>query len=219
MTSNSLLFSLIPIAAGVAFLISLTIFLKRPSERYLKYFSGFLLFNFLLESVLNYMAWKGHNTLFLNNLETMLVICFDLFLIRDIIHRPAAKKVFLFVLVAYPLFSLVNIFFIQVATFHTMSYCLGCLLIVCACIYYFWELFQQKSSVDLIHQPAFWVCSGLLFFYSCTFPLYGLTKLMESLPKVILVNLFNIFILLNIFLYLSFTIAFLCRLKTRKSMS
>ncbi|WP_431213185.1 hypothetical protein ACQ86N_47525 [Puia sp. P3] len=105
------------------------------------------------------------------------------------------------------------------ATFHTMSYCLGCLLIVCACIYYFWELFQQKSSVDLIHQPAFWVCSGLLFFYSCTFPLYGLTKLMESLPKVILVNLFNIFILLNIFLYLSFTIAFLCRLKTRKSMS
>jgi len=219
LVSNSLLFSFTPIAAGLAFLASLTIYLQPPNERYLRYFSVFLLFNCLLESYLNFQAWHAQNTVFLNNIETMLVICFDLFLLRGIIYRRVAKRVFSYVLIAYPAFSLINIFFIQVGVFHTMSYCLGCLLIVAACIYYFWELFQLKHSVDLIHQPAFWICSGLLFFYSCTFPLYGLAKLMLSLPRIILENLFAIFVVLNIFLYLSFTIAFLCRLRTRRSMS
>jgi hypothetical protein len=100
-----------------------------------------------------------------------------------------------------------------------MTYSLGCLLIVAFCIYYFWELFQQSHSITLSREPAFWICSGLLFYYACTFPIYGLTNLLERLPKVIIKNLLLIFDLLNIFLYLSFTIAFLCRVKPRKSMS
>ncbi|MBS1601713.1 MAG: hypothetical protein JST42_03520 [Bacteroidetes bacterium] len=217
--SNALFFYFIPIAAGIAFLASLTIYFQRPVERYLKYFSIFLLFNSLLEAYLNIQAWNSLNTVFINNIETLLVISFELFLLRDIIRRPGAKKVLTYILLGYPVFGLINILFIQVGVFHTFSYCLGCLLIVSACIYYFWELFQLKHSVDLVHQPAFWICSGLLFFYSCTFPLYGLAKLMLALPRIILENLFIIFVFLNIFLYLSFTIAFLCRLRTRRSMS
>ncbi len=178
--SNNYLFYLIPIAAGIAFLVSLNVFFRPVTERYLKYFSIFLLVNCLMETVLNLQAMYGHNTVFLNNIETMLVIAFDLFLLRQVIHRRNVKKAFLFVVVTYPIFSLINIFFIQVGVFHTMSYCLGCLLIVAACIYYFWELFQLKHSVDLVRQPTFWICSGLLFFYSCTFPLYGMAKLMLS---------------------------------------
>lgn len=217
--SNNYLFYLTPIAAGIAFLISLIIFLRQPAEKSLRYFSIFLLVNCLMETFLNMWAMHGRNTLFTNNIWTVLVVSFDIWLLREIVYRRNAKKIFLFTLIAYPLCALVNIFFIQTGGFHTMTYCLGCLLIVVACVYYFWELFQLKHSVDLLRLPYFWICSGLLFFYSCTFPLYGLTQMMESLPKVILENLFAIFVFLNIFLYLSFTIAFLCRLKTRKSMS
>jgi hypothetical protein len=217
--SDALFFYFIPIAAAIAFLASLTIYFHPPKERYLKYFSLFLLVNCLAESILNYLAWTSHNTLFLNNLETVLVISFDLFLVREIIMGRQARRVFLFVMLLYPICALVDIFFIQTTTFHTMSYALGCLLIVSACIYYLWELFQQKNPVSLVRQPAFWICSGLLFFYACTFPLYVLTKFVEGLPKVIIANLFTIFVILNIFLYLSFTIAFLCRLRTRRSMS
>jgi hypothetical protein len=215
--SNFYLFAIVPFAAAVPFLASLTIFLRPAKERYLKYFSIFLFVNFLLEASTSYTAWNNIHNTFLNNLDSVLVLCFDLFLIREIVASPKAKRLFLYFILAYPLLSLVNIFLVQTSgVFHTMTYSFGCLLVVSACIYYFWELFQQRNSVDLVSQPAFWICSGLLFYYACSFPLFGLTKFLQALPKVILQNLFSILILLTVFLYLSFTIAYLCRLKTKK---
>ncbi len=107
------------------------------------------------------------------------------------------------------------------AGFHTMTYCLGCLLIVIFCIYYFWELFQAPNSINLTRQPAFWICSGLLFYYACTFPIYGMLNFIDPAhPDMSLANkLVTMSTFIYIFLFLSFTIAFLCRLKTRKSMS
>jgi hypothetical protein len=130
-----------------------------------------------------------------------------------------AKKVFLYFFLIYLLLSLANFFLVQkTSVFNTMTYSLGSLLIVSACIYYFWELFQSRSFVNLVRQPSFWICSGLLFYYVCNFPLTSLLNFIHALPNVILQNLFIIFLFLNIFLYLSFTIAYLCRLKIRKSM-
>ncbi|MBS1661281.1 MAG: hypothetical protein JST68_09550 [Bacteroidetes bacterium] len=197
----------------------MTIFFRPAKEPYLKYLSIFLLINFLMEAGLGFLALSAINNVFLNNIETLLVVSFDLFLVREIVVRKSAKTVFIYVLTCYPLFALIDIFFIQPGLFHTISYGLGCLLVVAACMYYFWELFQQRSSPDLVRQPAFWICSGLLFFYTCTFPIYGFTKLMQALPTAIIENLVAIFVLLNILLYLSFTIAYLCRLKTWTSMS
>lgn len=213
------LFYITPFAAGVAFLVSLTVFFRPARERFLKYFSFFLLANWLMEIGVGLLALAHINTVLIGNIETMLVISFDLFIIREIIVRESAKKVLFYIVVFYPILALVNIFFVQPGSFHTNSYGLGCLLIVGGCIYYFLELFQQSNFVVLGRQPAFWICSGLLFYYCCTFPIYGLTKLMEALPVVIIGNLVFILDLLNIFLYLSFTIAFLCRLKTSKFMS
>ncbi len=97
-----------------------------------------------------------------------------------------------------------------------MTYSLGCLLIVAFCIFYVWELFQLKHSVNLLRQPAFWICSGLLFFYACTFPILALVNFIKIEPAFLRTTGF-ILDFVNILLYLSFTIAFLCRLRTRKS--
>jgi hypothetical protein len=216
---NYYLFFIIPVVAVIPFLASLTIFFRPAAERYLKYFSAFLFVNCLLDTATSYSAWHHSNNTFLNNVDIVLVISFLLFLIREILASPKAKKVFLFFSLAYFLLSLINVFLVPASgAFHTMPYSLGCLLIVAGSIYYFWELFQQKYSVNLIRQPAFWICSGLLFYYSCTFPILGMTNLLQAFPKVILQNLLYILIFLNTFLYLSYTIAYLCRLKTRKSM-
>ena len=215
---SNYLFYIIPIASLITFLASLTIFLRPGANQYLKFFCLFLFFNLLLDTATSYYAWLGINNLFLNNLDTLLVISFELFLVRQIVASPKAKKIFLYILLTYPVLSVINIFLVQTSdVFHTMTYSLGSLLIVAACIYYFWELFQQKYSVNLTRQPGFWICSGLLFYYSCTFPLLGLSNLLQAYPKVILQNLLYILILLNIFLYLSFSIAFLCRLQTKST--
>lgn len=213
------LFYILPIASAIPFLASLTIFLQPTSERYLRHFSLFLFVNCLIDTATDISAMHQINNLFLVNLQSMVVLSFQIYLVRAIVNGRKAKKVFLYFLLVYLLLSLANFFLVQkTIVFNTMTYSLGCLLIVSACIYYFWELFQSRYSVSLLRQPPFWICSGLLFYYTCSFPLQSLQNFIHALPNVILQNLLIIFILLNCFLYLSFTIAYLCRLKTRKSM-
>ncbi len=209
-----------PIFAAIAFLASLTIFRGRKNPRYLKTFSFFLLINLITDTISAIQDAKVINNLLFVNLVTVFDVSFYCYFIREIVRSKTAKRILLYCLIIYPAIFLINTLLIQGSVvFHSMTYALGCLLIVLSCIYYFWELFQQPDSVNLSRQPAFWISSGLLFYYACTFPFYGTTNLVRALPKVILRNLLLIFVLLNILQYLSFTIAFLCRLRTRKSMS
>ncbi|HTI93090.1 MAG TPA: hypothetical protein VL727_20970 [Puia sp.] len=217
---SNYLFYISPIAAFITFLASLTIFL-RPSqhEPWLKVFSVFLFINFLLDSTLDFLAMHALNNVFFGNLVDMFGFSFYLYLVRRIVQGRKAKQVFKYFQLFYILAAVINLFLVQkTVAFNTMTYCLGCLLIVSSSIYYFWELFQLRTSVNLLRQPSFWICSGLLFFYACSFPMQGLLNFINTMPKLIIQNLLIIYILLNSFLYLSFTIAFLCRLKTRKSM-
>ena len=209
-----------PIFAGIAFLASLTIFRGQRSPRYLKTFSLFLLVNLITETISAIMDSYAINNLVFVNLVTVFDFAFYCYFIREIVRSKLVKKILLYCLIIYPAIFLVNTLLIQGSVvFHSMTYALGCLLIVLSCVYYFWELFQQTDSVNLSRQPAFWISSGLLFYYACTFPFYGTTNLVTALPKVILKNLLLIFELLSTLQYLSFTIAFLCRLRNRKSMS
>jgi len=214
---SNYLFYISPIAAFITFLASLT--RPAPDEPWLKVFSAFLFINFLLDSTLDFMAMHNFNNVLFGNLVDMFVFSFYLYLVRRIVQGRKAKYVFRYFQIFYICASVINLFLVQkTVAFNTMTYCFGCLLIVSSCIYYFWELFQLRSSVNLLRQPSFWICSGLLFFYACSFPMQGLLNFINAMPKLIIQNLLIIFILLNSFLYLSFTIAFLCRLKTRKSM-
>jgi hypothetical protein len=213
---SNYLFYFIPIGAAIPFLASLTIFFQAPRERYLKYFSLFLLVNFLLDVATSYSAWTGINNLWLSNLDSLVVNSFYLFLLREIVKSKRAKKVLFFFVLAYPIASGINIFLLKTyPILYPMTNASGSVIIVITSIYYFWETFQQKNSVNLVREPAFWICSGLLFFFTCTFPLNGLLNFVSDLPQVIVQNLFQIYILLTIFLYLSFTIAYLCRLKVK----
>ena len=130
------------------------------------------------------------------------------------------KKIIRITLLLYMVIAVNNIIFIQkMKSFHTVTYALGCLLIVIFCIYYFFELFKLSQSVKLKNNPAFWICSGLLFFYCCGFPLFGMFNFLAGISKLIINNFHSIIIILNCFLYTLFTIAFLCRIKTRKYIS
>jgi hypothetical protein len=215
---QSLLFYLTPIFAGIVFLVSLSLYLRRPVELYLRLFSFYLLFDCLTEFITNYLALRRHNTVLLSSLTSLLQFCFYIYILREVIRGRKAKRVFLYCLVIFPLIFAGNIFLVQKSqVFQTITYSLGCLLVASACIYYFWELFQSKIYVNLAREPVFWICSGLLFFYVCTFPVIALVNFIK-MDYSILGTLEIILDILNILLYLSFTIAFLCRLRTRKSL-
>lgn len=192
---------------------------KLNNNLYLRIFPFFLIIALIVELLGLFLLRikKQQNTLLLYNIFTSVEFTFYLWVIREIIRNNKVKKIMLFVLLFYPASALINIFFFQGKHgFHSFTYALGCLLIVTSSIYYFYELFLIPYSVNLLRQPSFWICTALLFFYAFTYPIYGLSNLMMSLPKIILINLERIVYLLNVLLYSMFSIAFLCRIKIRK---
>lgn len=202
----------------VSFLASLTVyFTSRNNYLYLKLFPPFLLATIIVESFGNYLGSIEKSNTDIYNFFTVFEFCFYLWVISLITSNKQVKKIARLTVIFYVLVAVVNIIFIQkMKAFHTVTYAFGCLLIVTFSIYYFFELFKLPKSVKLKNNPAFWICSGLLFFYCCGFPLFGLANFLSGISPLIIKNFHSIIIILNIFLYSLFTIAFLCRIKTRK---
>lgn len=197
-----------------------SLYRKRPREIYLKLFPLFLVLTVLVELGAAWMLKidKKHGpTNLLYNPFTILEFVFYFFSIREIIKKRAAKNILLGLMVGFPLVAIINLIFFQgIYKFHSFTYSIGCLLIVGCCIYYFYELFLMPHSVNLLRQPAFWICTALLFFYAFTYPIYGLSNLMSGFSDHVLGIIKKIIQSLNILLYSFFSIAFLCRFRIQK---
>ena len=201
----------------LSFIISLLVY-KGTSDKflYLKIFPPFLLLTIATESFCQYLASVGKNNITIYNFFSVLEFCVYIWLISLIITSKKVKFIAMIVLVLYFVLAVLNILFVQgPKVFHTISYSIGCLLVVAFCIYYFLELFRQPKSDGLVNNPAFWICTGLLFFYCCSFPLYGLMNIWANISPLLIRNFQKIANILNIFLYTLFIIAFLCN-RTRK---
>lgn len=201
----------------ISFLVSLSAyFTPNTFNSYLKLFPPFLLLTLMAELLGSYWGSIGKNNVILYDFFSTFEFCFYLWIIGLIVNNTRVKKIIRITILLYIIAATTNILFIQkMKTFHTITYSLGCLLIVFFCIYYFLELFRIPQSVKLKNNPAFWICSGLLFFYCCGFPLYGLINFWSDISKLVVKNFSQIVTILNIFLYSLFTIAFLC-IRTRK---
>ncbi|HEV3250636.1 MAG TPA: hypothetical protein VGZ71_06770 [Puia sp.] len=145
---------------------------------------------------------------------------FYFWVLQHIIRNSVAKKIIFHLVWVFPLFSFMNVFFIQgLNTFNTITYSLGSLIIVILTIFYFFELFQLPGSIPVLREPAFWICCGLLIYYSCSFPMFALVTRLSKNTPLLVINLEVILDTINILLYSTFTIAFLCSLRMRKSTS
>jgi hypothetical protein len=210
----------IPLVIFIALAASLNAYFRRKDDVYLRLFPFFLLLTLLVESASLSGVVRGDASHAMYNFFSVLEFTFYLFVLGEIIRNTRIKRLVRYTIWLYDVLALGNIIFIQkIYGFPALTYALGCLLIVIVCIYYFFELFQLPHSLALTQQPAFWICSGLLFFYCCSFPIFASMNLTKGLPPFIFRNFGLIINILNVLLYSSFTIAFVCRLRTRKSMS
>ncbi len=201
---------------ALSFIASLLVYNKKKKPLYLSFFPPYLFLTLSAEVWGIYLWSTGKSNLLLYNLFSTFEFCFYFWVISEMIVNKKMKTVVLLTIPLYIVSVAINLSWGQtLSTFHTITYSLGCLLIVIFCIYYFLELFKLPKSVKLQKDPAFWICSGLLFFYCCGFPLYGLINYWSEISILVVLNFDKIFTLLNIFLYILFTIAFLC-IRTKK---
>ncbi|MDO6433778.1 hypothetical protein Q4E93_24445 [Flavitalea sp. BT771] len=205
---------------AVSFIASLSVYFYERISVYLRLFPLFLLITLIVELIGLHYSNQGKPPIPLYNFFGVFEFLFYMYVLREIIQSKTVKKIILHTAWLYVLMVAVNFIFIQpITSFGSINYALSCLLITIICIYYFFELFQSSHSVNLVRQPAFWICAGLLFFYCCTFPVFGMLNFLKKAPDIIRKNFQFIILLLNVFLYSSFTIAFLCRIRARNSTS
>ena len=151
------------------------------------------------------------------NIYTIIEFSFYLFILKEIISSKVNKKRILYIIAGFVLIALINILFGQKWNdWNSITYAVGSLVTVTIIIYYFFELFRRPKATDLKKDPAFWICTGVLFFFCCSFPLFGLSNLLVNAPRVIIRNLEAIIIILNCLLYSLFTIAFFCNINFKK---
>lgn len=199
----------------LSLLASLFVYQKK-TDFYLKLFPPFLLLTFFIEILGNYLSSINSNNIIVYNFFSTFMFCFFFFVVSLIVKRKIAKRIIRLVMVVYAIAAVANIVFFQgMKAFHTTTYAVGCLLIVPCCVYYFLELFRFPQSGPLLLNPAFWICTGILFFYCCGFPLFGMVSLWNNVSKL-WIESYTLFVtMVNILLYTLFTIAFIC-VRTRK---
>jgi hypothetical protein len=122
-------------------------------------------------------------------------------------------------LIVYPAFTLVNLLLIQGmhTVFNTYTFLSGCIIVVTASVCYFYERIKYPGPHSLLKDPTFWVSTGLLFFYTCSPPLTGVLNAISLMPFYNYKTLYFINLMINIILYLLFSISFICNLIFRRS--
>ena len=201
----------------LSFIVSLVVY-SSPRHPYLKIFPPFLFATLAAEFAGSYLMYIHEPNAFIYNFFSVIEFVFYMLLISLIIKNGKVKKIIRLCSLLYVIVSIGNILFFQgIKNFHTVTYSMGCLVIVIICIYYFFEIFSSPGAVKLTADPAFWICSGLLFFYCCVFPLYAFLNFWAGF-KWMRKSFTDIVNILNIFLYSLFVISFLCS-RTRKYIS
>ena len=201
----------------LSILAGIPVYFRRNSPLHLKIFPIFLLITLIVELVAGYMVSHNKHTTTLYNIYTIMLFGFYVWFLTHIIESKRAKNIYKIVLWIYLVFALFNIIFFQKSgTYNSITYAIGCLTIVALSVYYFYELFERKQFLDLKREPSFWVATGLLFFFACSFPLVTTVNFIQNIPDIIINSLQSIILLINIMLYSLFTIAFLCRIKIPK---
>ena len=183
---------------------------------YLKAFPVYFLIAVFVQTYGEYLGMNGKTNIPLYNIYSTLEFSFYFFILRGVTQNARTKKILLFLTIFFPILSFLNIYRYQGTTaFHTLSYGIGCGLITVFCIVYFVELFQMPKAIDLMKSPPFWICTATLFSYICTFPFWGMVNMMTvSMSSYMIAN--TVVNVINIFSYILFLIAFLCRIRIRK---
>ena len=207
------------VMAIICLLASITIYFQPKSELYLKLFPVFLMITNAVSAIGVYMGDHNINNTVLYNVFSIVEVMFYFFIFYEMIRNKKLKRIIIYMSCVYFLVAIYDMIVSQKAhVFHSLSYSVGSLFLVILCVFYFYELFQLPQTNSLLRQPSFWICTSILFSTCCTFPLFGFAMFFHTPPKFIINNIQIILLIVNIFTYSLYTIAFLCRIKTSKSM-
>jgi hypothetical protein len=211
----------------VIFLISLAVYAQKPLPLYLRLFPVYFFLLLITDLALEYTQARGmHNNIILNT-TGIAEFSFYFFVVRNVIENKKVKKYISYTTLIFLVFATVNLCFIQHNDlFNPINFVIGTFITVIFCIYYYFELFRKTEAESLARLTSFWIVSGILFNVVLVFPIFALLSFMDTLSKVnrktsliVFDNIDAIFNIISILTYILYSIGFICRIRTSKSIS
>ncbi|HEY2348444.1 MAG TPA: hypothetical protein VGH64_05490 [Puia sp.] len=207
------------------FLISLSVFAQKPVPLYLRLFPAYFFLLFVEDMAIEYTSARGIHNNIIPNTAGIVEFSFYFFVIKSVIVNTKVKKRILYTMIAFAVFALINVFFIQHNDlFNPINFTIGTVITVVLCIYYFFELFQKTEAQSLTRLSSFWIVSGILFNVVLIFPIFALISFMDSLSKanlktsmIVFDHIEAIFNIISVLTYILYSIGFICRIRTSKS--
>lgn len=202
----------------LCFLIALLSKFQKHPPHYLNSFIIYIFLTITIEMIGWWYSLHKWNNLIFYNFYTILNITYLLYLVRSFLKNSKVVNMLGAFIIIYPIIALINVFMIQGPhTFNTYAFLTGCTLVVIATICYFYERIKYPGPHSLLKDPTFWISTGLLFYYTCSLPLNGILNFISNMPFYVYTTIYFINVVINIILYLLFSISFLCNLISRKS--
>lgn len=170
-----------------------------------------------VELYANKLASDGQKNSYLYNLFTLVEINIYLFVVRNLLSGKTFRKIVLYFVGIFNPIALIRLFFFGgFETFDALTYAVGCFVLCCSCIFYFYELFEYKYAIFILQEPSFWLVTALMFYYTLGIPIFGVWTTFIDPPKFIIANYILIIDSLNFVVYLLINLALLCQIRYNK---
>jgi hypothetical protein len=202
-------------AAGV---VSGVVRYRRIYPVVLRLFVPFLALSLIMEIIGKIQVRMHVYNHWVFNFFTCFEFLFYSYIYSRLLESPKWARIIRYCMIIYPALFLANIFFVEgFHHFHTITYRVGSVMIVFWCYLYFRQLMRSEAFVPVFRIPAFWISTGLLFFYAGFF-FYMSAGYILMYTRLVIDKIiwYAISDTLNGILYGCFLIALLCQGSQKK---
>lgn len=172
----------------------------------------------------NFVLIKKHNfhkpNAWIFNVNMIFTDTFLLSILTTAKHLNKTKKIICISIAAFLLSALINLFFFEgFWEYNKFTETAGDIMQVIVCCYVFYCFIIEETYRDLLANEYFWLATGILFSSMGSAFLYNFPTVLGKFQQYTKISLFTtINTVLNILLYVSMIIAFICRNRNTKSL-
>lgn len=166
------------------------------------------------EILFAYLGSKGINNLWLLHLFTIIDYClliavFALWQKNILLRRILQISIPLIIIL-----GIISILYLEnIRHFNNFTRPMTSLILTMVSAYTLFELNTEKI-VSLFREPRFWVCSGVVLYFTSTLLIFSLSNILLNLPHHLVRVIFEFNIIMNIVANIIYTRGFLCQVRT-----
>jgi hypothetical protein len=177
---------IVPASILLPIYIAASRFRKLPD--YAKWILYYLVFAATVNTTVTILTWNRVPNLWLLHIYTALESFLLLYYFKLIVLNKTTKSVIRILLLAFPLFCIINFLFLQsLYNFNTYTRPVEAIILVALCSIYWWQENEEDSEKPWGNIPNNWFVTGIMLYFAGAFFMFLLANYFitpEAIKKV-----------------------------------